>query len=216
VQIRSHIPTIFLLIAGAAFGQAPTFADRDPRYRLQSTDTVEIHYRYTPEFDQTITVQPDGFATLQIVGDIKLRGLTLEEAHTAIVEKARQRLRDPEITLLLKDFEKPYFVVAGEVANPGRFEMRGTITAVQAIAMAGGFRSGSAKHSQVILFRRVGSDLAKTQILDLKAAMSPSATEPLADLHPGDMLVVPQNSISKIERFVKWGNIGLFMNPMSK
>lgn len=208
--MRSSLTTIFFLAAAAAFGQAPTFADRDPRYRLQPTDTLDIHYRYTPEFDQTITVQPDGFATLQIVGDIKLRGLTLEEAHTAIVEKAGARLRDPEITLLLKDFEKPFFVVAGEVANPGRFEMRGTITAVQAIAMAGGFRSGSAKHSQVILFRRVGGDLAKTQILDLKAAMKPSASEPLADLHPGDMLVVPQNTVSKIERFVKWNNIGLF------
>ena len=199
---------------GCGLRASTDISDRDPRYRLQSTDTVEIHYRYTPEFDQTITVQPDGFATLQIVGDIKLQANT-RRAHTAIVEKARQRLRDPEITLLLRIL-KALFVVAGEVANPGRFEMRGTITAVQAIAMAGGFRSGSAKHSQVILFRRVGSDLAKTQILDLKAAMSPSATEPLADLHPGDMLVVPQNSISKIERFVKWGNIGLFMNPMSK
>jgi polysaccharide biosynthesis/export protein len=216
VQIRFNLTPIFFLFAVAAFAQAPTFADRDPRYRLQATDTLEIHYRYTPEFDQTITVQPDGFATLQIVGDIKLRGLTLGEAQTAILEKARQRLRDPEITLLLKDFEKPFFVVAGEVANPGRFEMRGTINAVQAIAMAGGFRSGSAKHSQVILFRRVGPDLAKTQILDLKAAMSVSAKEPLADLRPGDMLVVPQNTISKIERFVKWGNIGLYMNPMGK
>jgi polysaccharide biosynthesis/export protein len=216
VQIRLNLIPVFFFVAIAAFAQAPTFAERDPRYRIQATDTLEVHYRYTPEFDQTITVQPDGFATLQIVGDMKLQGLTLEEAKAAILGKARQRLQDPEITLVLKDFEKPFFVVAGEVANPGRFEMRGTITAVQAIAIAGGFRSGSAKHSQVILFRRVGPDLAKTQILDLKAAMSPSATEPLADLRPGDMLVVPQNSISKIERFVKWGNIGLFMNPMGK
>jgi polysaccharide biosynthesis/export protein len=214
VQIRFNLTPLFFFFAIAAFSQPSTFAERDPRYRLQATDTLEIHYRYTPEFDQTVTVQPDGFAALQIVGDMKLRGLTLEEAHTAILEKARLRLRDPEISLFLKDFEKPFFVVAGEVANPGRFEMRGTINPVQAIAMAGGFRAGRAKHSQVILFRRVGPDLAKTQILNLKAAMSGSPTEPLPDLRPGDMLVVPQNSISKIERFVKWGNVS--MNPMGQ
>ena len=40
--------------------------------------------------------------------------------------------------------------------------------------------------------------------------MSPTATEPLADLRPGDLLVVPQNRVSKIERFVKWANVGLY------
>ena len=203
-----------LMGAAAALAQPGGFSERDPRYRLQPTDVVEIHYRYTPEFDQTVTVQPDGFVALQIVGDLKLQGLTLDQLKAAILEKASLRLRDPEVTLVLKDFEKPYFVVGGEVANPGKFEMRGQVTALQAIAMAGGFKAASAKHSQVILFRRVGPDLAATQILNLKAAMSTSAKEPLSDLRPGDMLIVPQNMVSKIERFVKWGNFGIYANPL--
>jgi len=204
------------MAAAAALAQTGGFAERGPRYRLQPSDVVEIHYRYTPEFDQTVTVQPDGFVTLQIVGDLKLQGLTLEEVKAAVLEKAGRRLLDPEITLVLKDFEKPYYIVGGEVASPGRFEMRGQVTAVQAIAMAGGFKTASAKHSQVILYRRVGPDLAKTEILNLKAAISPTATEPLADLRPGDMLIVPQNRVSKIERFVKWGYVGLSWNPLGK
>jgi len=201
------LPVIY---SSAVLAQSVSFAEREPRYRLQPTDVVEVHYRYTPEFDQTVTIQPDGFATLQIVGDLKLQGLTLDQAKATILEKSSQRLKDPEITLVLKDFEKPYFIVGGEVTNPGKFEMRGQVTAIQAIAMAGGFKTASAKHSQVILFRRVGPDLAKTEILNLKEAMRPSAKEPMADLHPGDMLVVPQNSVSKIERFVKWANIGMY------
>ena len=202
--------------SGSVSSDRPMFAERDPRYRLQPTDVVEVHYRYTPEFDQTVAIQPDGFVNLQIVGDLKLQGLTLEQVRTAILEKASRRLKDPEITMVLKDFEKPYFVVGGEVGNPGKFEMRGQVTALQAIAMAGGFKTASAKHSQVILYRRVGLDLAKAEILDLKAAMSPSASEPLADLRPGDLLVVPQNRVSKIERFVKWGNFGMYWNPLLK
>lgn len=205
---------LFFIFISTALAQSGSFAERDPRYRLQPTDVIEIHYRYTPEFDQTVMVEPDGFVTLQIVGDLKLQGLTVDQLKAAILEKASLRLRDPEITLVLKDFEKPYFVVGGEVANPGKFEMRGQVTALQAIAIAGGFKTASAKHSQVLLFRRVGHDLAETQILDLKAAMSTSAKEPLADLRPGDMLIVPQNRVSKIERFVKWGNVGLYYNPI--
>jgi polysaccharide export outer membrane protein len=208
--MRIHPIFLSLLCAGAALAQPGGFSERDPRYRIEPTDVLEIHYRYTPEFDQTVTVQPDGFVTLQIVGDLKLQGLTLDQVKAALLEKASLRLKDPEITLILKDFEKPYFVVGGEVEKPGRFEMRGQVTALQAIAIAGGFKNASAKHSQVILFRRVGPDLAKTEILDLKAAMKPSAKEALADLRPGDMLIVPQNTVSKIERFIKWANIGMY------
>ena len=211
---RAHGLRVFLIIllsTGAVSAQTPTFAEHDPRYRIQPSDVIEVHYRYTPEFDQTVTVQPDGYIALQIVGDLKLQGLTLDQVRAAILAKASLRLKDPEITLVLKDFEKPYFVVGGEVANPGRFEMRGQVTAVQAIAMAGGFKAASAKHSQVVLFRRVGPDLAKTEILNLKSAMSAKNTEPLADLRAGDMLIVPQNAVSKIERFVKWANIGTYI-----
>jgi polysaccharide export outer membrane protein len=213
VQIhRYRLLVIFasLVSAGAASDQSPTFAEHDPRYRIQTSDVIEVHYRYTPEFDQTVTVQPDGFVALQIVGDLKLQGLTMDQVKAAILEKASLRLKDPEITLVLKDFEKPYFVVGGEVGTPGRFEMRGTVTAIQAIAMAGGFKN-SAKHSQVVLFRKVSPDLAKTQILNLKAAMTGSTSEPNIDLKPGDMLIVPQNRISKIERIVKIANIGAYI-----
>ena len=170
--MRIHLLFLSFLCAGVAVGQPGGFSERDPRYRLQPSDVVEVHYRYTPEFDQTVTVQPDGFVTLQLVGDLKLQGQTMEQVKAAIQETAGRRLQDPEITIVLKDFEKPYFTVGGEVGSPGRFEMRGQVTAVQAIAMAGGFKTASAKHSQVILFRRVGQDLAKTQILNLKQAMS--------------------------------------------
>ena len=202
-----------IVCAGIVLAQVGSFSEREPRYRLQPSDTLEIHYRYTPEFDQTVTVQPDGFAALQLVGDLKLQGLTLDQTKAAILEKATQRLNDPEVTVVLKDFEKPYFMVGGEVARPGRFELRGTMTALEAVIMEGGFKTASAQNSQVILFRRVGPDLAQTEILDLKAATSRSATERLAGLKSGDMLIVPQNRISKIERFVKWGNYGIYANP---
>src|SRR4030095_10225983 len=207
---------LVLISVRATVAQGPTtFAERDPRYRLQSSDVLEIHYRYTPEFDQTVTVQPDGFATLQIVGDIKLQGLTLEQANAALTKQDSLRLKDPEVTLILKEFEKPYFVVAGEVGLPGRYEMRGSVTAVQAIAMAGGFRNSS-KHSQVLLFRRAGADLAKTEILDLKEAMRAPGSEHNIDLQPGDVLIVPQNVVSKIERYIKWGNFGAYINPLTR
>lgn len=214
MRIRLLPAWLILSVLGAAtaLAQMPSFSEREPRYRLQPSDILEVHYRYSPEFDQTVTIQPDGFANFQLVGDLKLQGLTVEQAKAAILEKSVRRLKDPEITVVLKEFEKPYFVVGGEVTTPGKFELRGQVNALQAIAMAGGFKAVSAKHSQVILFRRIGPDLAKTEILDLKAAMNvKKTTEPLAELRSGDMLIVPQNAISKIERIVKMSNVGAYI-----
>jgi polysaccharide export outer membrane protein len=214
MRLRSFVPALLsigVLTGFLSHAQMPSFAERDPRYRLQPSDVVEVHYRYSPEFDQTATVQPDGFLALVLVGDIKVQGLTVEQAKDAILARSVKRLKDPEIALVLKEFEKPYFVVGGEVNTPGKFEMRGPVSPLQAIAMAGGFKAMEAKHSQVILLRRVGPDLAKSEILNLKDMMSPKKkSEPLADLHSGDMLIVPQNQISKIERLVKLSNLGAY------
>jgi polysaccharide export outer membrane protein len=189
------------------------FAGREPRYQLQPNDVVEIQYRYTPQYNQTATVQPDGFVSLQLVGGVKLGGLTLDQARAALVARASARLRDPEITIVLKDFGKPHFVVGGEVANPGRFDLRGRVSAMEAIAMAGGFKDLSAKHSQVILFRRISQDTAETKILNLKRMMNAPKLSEDVSLNPGDLLIVPQNRVSKIERFMKWVNVGTYWSP---
>src|ERR1700749_2276770 len=86
-----------LLSMGAALAQPAPFSERDPRYHLQPSDSLEIHYRYSPQFDQTVTVQPDGFASLNLVGDLKLQGLTLDQIRTTLLAKAGERLQDPEI-----------------------------------------------------------------------------------------------------------------------
>src|SRR5258705_1088621 len=96
----------------------------EERYRLQPGDVLEVQFRYTPEFNQTVTVQPDGYISLEIGGDLKVAGFTIEETRLAILRQANKRLHDPVATIVLKEFQKPYFVVSGEVAQPGTIEMR--------------------------------------------------------------------------------------------
>ncbi len=189
-------------------------AEGNARYTLNPGDVVEVQYRYTPESNQTVTIQPDGYVSLDIVGDVKIGGLTLEQVRNAIIKKANVRLNNPEITLLLKEFQKPYFVVAGEVAQPGKFEMRENITALQAIILAGGFKD-SAKSSQIILFRKINSEMAEVNVIDLKKIKRTSDLEKDLALQAGDMLMVPQNTIIKIERYIRLASIGTFLlNPL--
>ena len=107
----------------------------EERYRLQPGDVLEVQYRYSPEFNQTVTVQPDGYISLEIGGDLKVAGLTVDLTRQAILRRASTRLQDPIATVILKEFQRPYFVVAGEVSQPGKIEMRERVTAIQAISI---------------------------------------------------------------------------------
>jgi polysaccharide export outer membrane protein len=181
----------------------------EDRYRLQPGDVLEIQYRYSPEFNQTVTVQPDGYVTLEIGGDVKVAGMTVEQTR---LRRASERLREPVATIVLKEFQKPYFVVAGEVAQPGKIEMRERVTALQAIMLAGGMKE-SARSSQVVVFRKINSDMAEVKLLNLKSIRRTSDLENDMTLQAGDMVYVPRDKISKLERFMKLASVAAFLTP---
>ena len=108
------------------------------RYRITPGDVIELRFPFVPELDQTLAVQPDGYVTLREAGDIRAQGRTLPQFRADVNEAYMPFVRDPVFTAVLKEFEKPYFVAAGEVAKPGRYELRGATTLTQAIAYAGG------------------------------------------------------------------------------
>lgn len=184
----------------------------EDRYRLQPGDVLEVQFRYSPEFNQTVTVQPDGYITMEIGGDLKVAGFTVEQTKQAILRQASTRLQDPVATVLLKEFQKPYFVVAGEVGTPGKIEMRERVTALQAVMLAGGMKE-TAKSSQVIVYRQINSDYAEVKLLNFKSIKKTSDLENDLTLQAGDVVYVPRDKISKIERFVRIASIGAFMLP---
>jgi polysaccharide biosynthesis/export protein len=198
-----------LALAGLTFAQPATFTDRDPHYKLQSEDKVEVQYRYTPEYNATVALQPDGYVSLPLLGEVKLVNLSLADASREITAKARERLADPEITVLLKEYVKPYFVVAGEVNHPGRFDYHGDVSLVEALAISGGLKD-SAKRTQVVLMHKTGTDLAEVRLLDVRKLMNGTGVREDIAIRPGDMIVVPRNFISKIEPYIRISETSLY------
>jgi polysaccharide export outer membrane protein len=200
---------LFLSACLAMTAQTAGFAERDPHYRLQPEDRIEVQYRFTPEYNAQASVQPDGYAVMPLTGEVKLAGLTLAEAEKAIRLKAGERLNDPEVTVLLKEYVKPFFTVAGEVAKPGRIELHGEVTLVEAIALSGGFKD-SAHRTQVLLLRKSTTDLAQVRVYDLRKMMSPKGIREDITIQSGDLLVIPRNAVSKIEPFMRLTDAGLY------
>jgi protein involved in polysaccharide export with SLBB domain len=188
------------------------FQTRYPRYQLVAGDTIEVQFEYSPEFNQILTVQPDGFVTLKDVGDIYVAGKTVPEVTTTLRNAYGKVLSDPSIAVVVKDFEKPYFTASGQVARPGHYTLHGDTTVVEGLAMAGGL-TDKAKHSQVVLFRRVSNQWTEAKVLNVKRMLNAKNLQEDLYLHPGDMLFIPQNRISKIERFIPNSGVTAYVNP---
>jgi polysaccharide export outer membrane protein len=199
---------------GEADGQGNLWlgGQRRPLYRLRPSDAVEVTFTISPEFNQTLTLQPDGFVALKDAGMVYAEGLTIIELRAAVQQAYRGYLHDPEVGVALKAFEHPYFIVGGQVGRPGKYELHSDTTVAEAVAIAGGL-APAAKHSQVIVFRRVNDDLVETRVLDLKKMLSQKNLREDVHLRPGDLVFVPQNFISKIERFVTRPSMGMYVSP---
>jgi polysaccharide export outer membrane protein len=184
----------------------PVLQHRNPRYQLSRGDTFDLVFPFTPEFNQTLTVNPDGFVTLNGIGDVYVAGKMVPELKELLQTTYATILHNPVINVVLKDFDKPYFIAGGDVAHPGKFDLRGDTTLTQAIAIAGGFTESS-KHSQVLLFRRVSSDWAEVKVLNVKKMFQTGNLTEDMHLQPGDMFFVPQNRISKVKKWIPYTSL---------
>ncbi len=209
---------IWVVLAYLSFGfstcSAQTSADpvlhpRD-RYLLHIGDSLSLDYRLSPELNQTVTVGPDGYVDLNVAGAVRLAGLTLAEARDLIIKRDSVRLNEPELNLELKDFQRPYIVVAGQVVMPNRIEMRQDMTALQAVMLAGGFKD-SAKESKVVVFRRINSksDMAEVRVLNLHRITKTKQLEQDLPLDPGDIVYVPENNVTQFAKIMRIPNFSM-------
>lgn len=189
------------LVVGTVAASGQQLQQR-PRYLIHEGDQITVHFPLTPEFDQLVAVQPDGYVVMNVGGNAKLAGLDQDQATALIREHAMVRLKDPEVHLVMTDFQHPYFVVAGEVNNPNRYDLRENITALQAVMFAGGSKV-TGKDSQVIYIHLAASGNPLVRVLNMKHKNARTAAEtPI--LQSGDIVFVPRTHITDL---AQWTNI---------
>jgi polysaccharide biosynthesis/export protein len=200
--------------AGAQSAPAAGTVPAAKAYTISPGDSLDVNFRWTPEFNQSVTVQPDGHIMLMSAGDIPAVGMTVQQLHDEIAKRSTDKLVDPEFTVSLKEFDKPHVVVAGEVQTPGRYDLRTATTALQAVLMAGGSREGG-DMGHVILFRKVDAQIAEVHRLSF-SKLDTNGKPPSDDmlLQPGDMILVTRDKLSKVGRFIKTFNLGVYFNPL--
>jgi len=158
-------------------------------YRLNPGDQIQILVEDEPDLSGEVTVGPDGFIRLRLIGSIQAVGLTVDELAAQIEKALRQYLREPKVIVNIKQFtplaRRVY--VMGAVKAPGAYSLPlvGPTTVFDAIMLAGGF-SENADWERVRVFRRDGQMLT----VNLKNLQVGGVASEIT-VQPGDVIWVP-------------------------
>jgi polysaccharide export outer membrane protein len=126
--------------AGCASTKVSRMAAEPPRgeYRIGKEDVIEVVVFREPELSRVVPVRPDGKISLPLAGEMDAAGKTAAELQGGIAKVLAAYVREPAVSVLVREINASRVFVLGEVVRPGGFPLRGPMTVVQAIAIAGG------------------------------------------------------------------------------
>jgi len=178
-----------------------TAADQQ-NYHIQPGDQLAINFYLNPEFNDQVTVEPDGRIVLRLVGSVMAAGMTPADLAGEINKAYLTELRSPDASVEVKNMPGRQVYVQGQVNHPGAFQLQPGMTALQAVADEGGLTDGAAD-DDVVLIRRDACGRPTGEKLDLASAAGNPGKGDDTQLMPYDVLVVPRSRIANMDLFVK-------------
>jgi polysaccharide export outer membrane protein len=153
-----------LMLSGAASAQTPA-PEADGRgapdaYRIGPEDQLLISVWKNDAMSRSVLVRPDGKIALPLLNDVQAAGLTALELRDVLTTKLKDFIPNPEVTVIVSDVRSLKVSVIGEVARPGRYELKSWATVLDALALAGGFTQ-YASRSKIVILHPKGKSMEK-------------------------------------------------------
>ena len=194
----SPIALAFVLLAGPAAKGSPgptvpvasvEASASSPGYRIGPEDMLQIAVWNNEPMSRTIPVRPDGKISLPLLNDVTAAGLTPMELREHLMQRLAEYMPTPEVSVIVTDVHSFKVSVIGQVPKPDRFEVKGSATVMDALAMAGGFTEYASK-SRVVVIRSAGGRTERLPF-DFDKMREGDPRQENFRLQPGDIVVVP-------------------------
>jgi len=161
-------------------------------YTVGIDDVLEISILQPEKLIFVVTIAPDGSITFPYIGNVQVKGMTLNQ----IQDEIQTRLADgymkyPIVSVSLRESRSRKFFVYGEVVRPGTYPIKENVTVLKAISMAGGFtKFGSSSRVKVLRPKKDGAGYETIKV-NIKAVMDGNSQADII-LQPEDIVVVSE------------------------
>ena len=162
-------------------------------YVLQPGDLVDIQVYMEDNMNRVLRLSGSGNITFPLVGNVKLSGLTLEQAEQRLASRLTAYIKHPQVSMLVKEYGNKTVYVLGQVSKPAAIQIppEKPLTVLEAITSVGGF-TDVANTSKVRVLR---SENGKQKTIDVDVTQITKQGNKSMDisLQPGDVVFVPQS-----------------------
>jgi len=173
--------------APAANAQTPVAQPASAEYRLGAGDKLRIEVYKDPQLSQSVQIRPDGKITMPLIGDLAAVDMTPIELRDRIAAALKEYVTNPVVTVIVVEAIASSVYVMGEVIKPGPVPLQGPLTALQALAMSGGFKD-FANTKDIRILRRTRTGVETIRFNYREAVRGNGA--PIY-LRAGDTIIVP-------------------------
>jgi polysaccharide export outer membrane protein len=162
----------------------------DDAYIIGPSDVLAINVWKEPDISRSVPVRSDGKISLPLVGELQAGGQTPKQLEQDITKKLASYIAEPEVTVMVQESKSQRINILGQVARPGAYQLTSSMTVLDAIATAGGFKDFAKQKSIYIL--RQSSDGKQARLpFNYKDVIKGKNTEQNVRLEARDTVVVP-------------------------
>jgi polysaccharide export outer membrane protein len=158
-------------------------------YRMGPEDTIQIAVWRNDALSRTVTIRMDGKISLPLLNDVQASGLTPMELRDELQKRLSEYMTTPEVSVIVLDARSFKVSVIGEVAKPGRYELKTYTTVLDILALSGG-PTQFASRNRIYVLRNDGKAQSRIPFNYNKALASPADQDNFY-LRAGDIVVVP-------------------------
>lgn len=177
--------------------------------RLGPEDVISVDVFDQPKYSRSnLVVPPNGRISYPLIGQLVIAGRTTEELEKEITEKLAEYIREPKVAVQITQVHSLKYLVIGDVATPGIYEMTRRMTLTEALARAG-YVTRFADLSKVTVLRLQKDGTTMTLPVNMKEVERGKAQDVF--LTPGDTVVVPGNKFKTVDKVMSLVTLSYWM-----
>lgn len=158
------------------------------RYTLGAADVIHVNVWKNTDLSQTVTIGPDGFVSLPLLGDVRAAGLTADQLAKDLTSKLTSYVVNAQVTVSVVEIRSRQVFITGQVGKPGAYPLIAPITVLQLIAQAGGLNTFANRKGIFILRGATGN--AQRLKFNYTNAIHGDVKQNI-NLQPGDTVIIP-------------------------